>query len=68
MQVVALDDQVPAVPGAASGDARQGWHRLQRELRWLTSRRDARARAEAEGRWKAIAREVRRHPKLRRWR
>ncbi len=45
----------------------EGWHRLQRELRWLTSRRDARARAEEEGRWKAIARAVKQHPKLRRW-
>jgi ribosome biogenesis GTPase len=54
--------------GALDAARLESWHKLQRELRWLASRRDARARAEEEGRWKAIARSIRQHPKSQRWR
>jgi ribosome biogenesis GTPase / thiamine phosphate phosphatase len=54
--------------GALDATRLESWHRLRRELRWMASRRDARARAEEEGRWKAIARSIRRHPKADRWR
>jgi ribosome biogenesis GTPase len=46
----------------------ESWRKLQRELRWLASRQDARLRAEEEARWKAIAKSMKRHPKAHRWR
>jgi len=46
----------------------ESWHKLRRELRWLASRQDARARAGEEARWKVIAKSVKRHPKADRWR
>jgi ribosome biogenesis GTPase len=59
---------------AAVGDGRLGaarldsWHKLQRELRRLAVRQDARARAAEEAKWKAISRSQKRHPKADRWR
>jgi ribosome biogenesis GTPase len=44
------------------------WHKLQRELRWLATRQDARARAEEEAKWKAIHKSMKHHPKADRWR
>ncbi len=44
------------------------WRKLQRELRWLASRQDARARAEEEAKWKAIHKSMKHHPKADRWR
>lgn len=46
----------------------ESWHKLRRELRWLATRQDARARAAEEARWKAISRSIKRHPKADRWR
>ncbi len=45
----------------------ESWHKLQRELHWLEIRRDARARAEEENRWKIIHRSMKHHPKTNRW-
>jgi ribosome biogenesis GTPase len=44
------------------------WRKLKRELRWLETRVDARARAEEAARWKAIHKSMRHHPKADRWR
>lgn len=44
------------------------WTKLQRELRWLASRQDARLRAEEEAKWKAIHKSMKSHPKAARWR
>jgi len=44
------------------------WHKLQRELRWLEVRQDARARAEEQAKWKAIHKSMKHHPKAQRWR
>lgn len=44
------------------------WGKLQRELAYLASRQDARARAESESKWKAITKQMRTHPKSGRWR
>jgi ribosome biogenesis GTPase len=44
------------------------WHKLQRELHWLASRRDARARAANDAKWKTITKSMKRHPKAGRWR
>ncbi len=58
-----------AVAGGALDPARlESWRKLQRELRWLERRRDARARAEEEARWKAIMKSMKHHPKANRWR
>jgi ribosome biogenesis GTPase len=46
----------------------ESWRKLLRELRWLASRQDARARAEEEAKWKAIHKSMRHHPKADRWR
>jgi ribosome biogenesis GTPase len=54
--------------GALEADRLASWHKLQRELRWLATRQDARARAEVEARWKQISRSMKRHPKADRWR
>ncbi len=43
------------------------WRKLQRELRFLAGRQDARIRAEETARWKAIHKEMRHHPKASRW-
>lgn len=43
------------------------WRKLQRELRHLAGRQDARIRAEDEAKWKAIHKEMRHHPKANRW-
>jgi len=43
------------------------WHKLQRELRWLDTRRDARARAAEQAKWKAITKSMKHHPKAHRW-
>jgi ribosome biogenesis GTPase len=44
----------------------ESWKKLQRELRWLTTKQDARARAEETARWKAISKTMKHHPKSRR--
>lgn len=44
------------------------WHKLQRELRRLATRQDARARAAEQARWKEIAKTMKHHPKAHRWR
>lgn len=44
------------------------WRKLQRELRYLAGRQDARIRAEDMAKWKAIHKEMRGHPKADRWR
>ena len=54
--------------GALEAGRLASWHNLQRELRWLATRQDARARAEMEARWKAVHRSMKRHPKADRWR
>lgn len=54
--------------GALEGARFESWRKLQRELRWLATRRDARARAEEASRWKAITRSMKHHPKADRWR
>jgi ribosome biogenesis GTPase / thiamine phosphate phosphatase len=46
----------------------ESWRKLQRELRWLAVRQDARARAEQQAKWKAIAKSMKHHPKADRWR
>lgn len=43
------------------------WHKLQRELRRLATRQDARARAAEQARWKTIAKSLKQHPKADRW-
>ena len=43
------------------------WLKLQRELRYLAGRQDARIRAEDTAKWKAIHKEMRHHPKASRW-
>lgn len=44
------------------------WGKLQRELAYLASRQDARARAEGEAKWKAITKQMRTHTRADRWR
>jgi ribosome biogenesis GTPase len=44
------------------------WQKLQRELEWLATRQDARARAELQAKWRAISKSMRHHPKATRWR
>jgi len=46
----------------------ESWRKLQRELRWLEVRQDARARAEEVAKWKAITKSMKHHPKAHRWR
>jgi ribosome biogenesis GTPase len=41
----------------------ESWHKLQRELRWFAARKDARARANEEAKWKAISPSLKHHPK-----
>lgn len=43
------------------------WHKLQRELRRLANRQDARARAAEQARWRAISKSMKHHPKSDRW-
>lgn len=58
-----------AVAAGTLDEARlESWHKLQRELRWLASRQDARLRAEEEAKWKAISKSMKNHPKAHRWR
>jgi ribosome biogenesis GTPase len=54
--------------GALAEDRFASWQKLQRELRWLARRVDARARAEEESRWKTIIKSMKHHPKTDRWR
>ncbi|MEO5989136.1 MAG: ribosome small subunit-dependent GTPase A [Candidatus Eisenbacteria bacterium] len=44
------------------------WRKLQRELRYLAGRQDARIRVEDMTKWKAIHKSMRGHPKADRWR
>ncbi len=46
----------------------ESWQKLQKELRWLEVRSDARARAAETAKWKAIHKSMKHHPKARRWR
>jgi len=58
-----------AVAGGALDEGRlASWHKLQRELRRLATRQDARARAAEQARWKEITRSMKHHPKAGRWR
>jgi len=57
-----------AADGSLDPERLASWRKLQRELRWLASRQDARARAEEEARWKAIHKSMKHHPKADRWR
>lgn len=43
------------------------WGKLQREIARLDRMQDARARAAAESRWKAVSKSMRKHPKAERW-
>lgn len=52
-----------AVRGGIEPERLESWRKLQRELAWLARKQDARLRIQEEGRWKAIAREQRRHKK-----
>jgi ribosome biogenesis GTPase len=52
--------------GTLGADRLESWRKLQRELRWLASRQDARARAEQLAKWKAIHKSMRGHPKSQR--
>jgi ribosome biogenesis GTPase len=45
----------------------ESWRKLQKELLWLASRQDARARADLAAKWKAIHKSMRDHPKANRW-
>jgi ribosome biogenesis GTPase len=54
--------------GALAAGRLVAWRRLQRELRWLAGRQDARIRAEDTAKWKAIHKSMRTHPKAGRWR
>ncbi len=54
--------------GTLDAERLASWRKLQRELKWLASRQDARARAEEEARWKAIHKSMKHHPKADRWR
>jgi ribosome biogenesis GTPase len=54
--------------GALEAPRLESWRKLQRELRRLAIRQDARARSEAQSRWKAISKSMRHHPKADRWR
>jgi ribosome biogenesis GTPase len=54
--------------GALSMERLESWRKLQRELRWLAGRNDARLRAEEQARWKAISKSMKHHPKADRWR
>lgn len=53
--------------GALDEDRLASWRKLQRELRWLATRQNARARAEQETKWKQITRSMKHHPKADRW-
>jgi ribosome biogenesis GTPase len=44
------------------------WRKLQRELRFLETKSDARAKAEETAKWKAIHKSMKHHPKAKRWR
>jgi ribosome biogenesis GTPase len=58
-----------AVEQGALDPARlESWRKLQRELRWLERRQDARARATELAKWKAITKSMKHHPKAERWR
>ena len=53
--------------GALDAARFAAWLKLQRELRYLAGRQDARIRAEDTAKWKAIHKEMRHHPKASRW-
>jgi len=44
------------------------WRKLQRELGYLATRQDARARAAKVAKWKAIHKSMKQHPKAKQWR
>jgi ribosome biogenesis GTPase len=46
----------------------ESWRKLQRELRFLETKTNARARAEETAKWKAIHKSMKHHPKAKRWR
>lgn len=46
----------------------ESWRKLQRELRWLESRSNARLRAAENAKWKQIHQSMKHHPKAHRWR
>lgn len=54
--------------GELEAERFESWRKLQRELAWLAARQDARARAAAESKWKAVTRSMKHHPKAGRWR
>ena len=54
--------------GTLDAERFASWTKLQRELRWLASRQDARLRAEETAKWKAIHQSMKDHPKASRWR
>ena len=54
--------------GALDPERLESWRKLQRELRRLATRQDARARAAEEAKWKSIHRAMKHHPKADRWR
>jgi ribosome biogenesis GTPase len=60
--------QAALATGTLECERFESWRKLGRELRWLASRQDARARAEEEAKWKAIHKSMRHHPKADRWR
>jgi ribosome biogenesis GTPase len=57
-----------AADGSLDTARLDSWRKLQRELRWLATRQDARLRAEEESKWKAIHKSMKHHPKADRWR
>jgi len=60
--------QVAVDSGALDADRFASWVKLQREVRWLETRQDARARSEELAKWKAITKSMKHHPKAHRWR
>lgn len=54
--------------GALDEGRFQSWRKLQRELRFLETKTDARARAAESAKWKAITKSMKHHPKAGRWR
>lgn len=54
--------------GALDEERLASWRKLQRELRWLATRQDARARAAEQAKWKQITKSMKHHPKADRWR
>jgi ribosome biogenesis GTPase len=54
--------------GALDAARLESWRKLQRELHWLATRQDARARAAEQAKWKQITKSMKHHPKADRWR